>query len=58
MSLQLRRPVVDSAELRKMAADLRAIAARNDSDRREKAAQVLDAAVAIHRLRQKVRTHG
>jgi len=41
-----------------MAADLRAIAARNDSDRREKAAQVLDAAVAIHRLRQKVRTHG
>lgn len=48
---------MDSAELRKLANELRGRVQQSEGARLEKAAQVLDAAVAIYRLQQKVRGH-
>lgn len=49
---------MQSANLRKLAASLREMAATATNSKTEKAAHVLDAAVALQLLRQKVSTHG
>lgn len=49
---------MDSDNLRKVAAELRTFVAVANEARREKAAQVIDAAVAIYKLQQKVRRNG
>lgn len=46
-----------SAELRKVAQLLRAAAASEAAGRQKRAAQVLDAAVALQLLRKKVQAH-
>lgn len=47
----------ESDALRKMAAELRDIAARDEQKRMEKTAQVLQAATALEILRRKVKPH-
>lgn len=48
---------MQSAELRKLAADLRTAASKDAEQRTVKAAQVLEAAVGLHLLKEKVRHH-
>lgn len=49
---------MDGTNLRNLASQLRTFVAVADQSRREKAAQVIDAAVALHKLQQKVRRNG